>query len=525
MDRRALALSRPADWHLESAYDWNDTHNQPVTKRPLPEVVNPAFGPAASPSGYPLTHYVGVAGVGDDAAQLPADDPRAGVFGYGRQTRSQDLARGGANTIAVLGVQDQCGPWAQGGRATVRPLTRQPYVNGPDGFGSGQADGMVVGMADGSVRFLSKDIDPRRDGATGDGPRRRAGRHGRARTETAGSELKPPVPADPKPPAVAGRNPPRASDVKPPSRSDPVLQAKLNVPIAKISLPNMPLADAVQLVSAMSTLPVSFDPDAMEELGVSLHDPISIEVADSTVGKTLEAIAAKRNMTSLVENGQIVLTSTADHRESLRPARYAVSDLTGGDAQAAADLAALLQRLVVPESWQAGGGRGTVEVVARPPPRHANRTRPLPNHRLLRETPRRPRSAHEESLGSQELHPCHTDRPGEKHLGPDGQHPRECLGIAGKHSRSVQAAGGNRDSHRPPRVGRNRRFRRRPRQVQGRQVAAGRRLAAVAGTVGAGLAGRRCQHPASHHPENGCRGWNWSFTPLPGCSPVSRRRP
>ena len=108
-----------------------------------------------------MTHYVGVAGVGKDAAQLPADDPRAGVFGYGRQTRQQDLVRGGAHTIAVLGVQDQCGPWAQGGPATVRPLTQEPYCNGPDGFGSGQADGMVAGFADGSVRFLSKNIDPR----------------------------------------------------------------------------------------------------------------------------------------------------------------------------------------------------------------------------------------------------------------------------------------------------------------------------------------------------------------------------
>ena len=62
--------------------------------------------------------------------------------------------------IAVLGVQGQCGPWAQGGRATVRPLTQRPYFNGPDGFGSGQPDGMVAGMADGSVRFLSKNIDP-----------------------------------------------------------------------------------------------------------------------------------------------------------------------------------------------------------------------------------------------------------------------------------------------------------------------------------------------------------------------------
>ena len=71
-------------------------------------------------------------------------------------------------------------------------------------------------------------------------------------------------------------------------------------------------------------------------------------------------------MAAIVENGQIVLTSTADHRESLRPIRYTVSDLTGGHAQAAADLAALMQRLVVPESWQASGGRGTVE--SRPTP-------------------------------------------------------------------------------------------------------------------------------------------------------------
>ena len=350
-----------ADWHVESGYAWNNSHNQPVTKRPLPEVVNPAFGPARS-SDYPVTHYVGVAGVGDDAAQLPANDARAGIFGYGRQTQQKDLARGGANTIAVLGVQDHCGPWAQGGPATVRPLTRQPYVNGPDGFGSGQADGMVAGMADGSVRFLSKNIDPHV-------MEQLATVRGGEQVDMAALEPKspaanapPPALPDIRPQPAANPNPPPVIDVKPKKVLDPELQVKLNLPIAKISLPNIPLADAVQLVSAMSTLPISFDPDAMEELGVSLHDPISIEVANSTAGKMLEAIAAKRNMASIAENGQIVLTSTDEHRESLRQAHYTVSDLTGGDAKAAADLAALVQRFVVPQSWQAGGGRGTVEV-------------------------------------------------------------------------------------------------------------------------------------------------------------------
>jgi len=350
-----------ADWHVESAYDWNNSHNEPVARRPLPEVVNPAFGPGMSPSGYPVTHYVGVAGVSEDAPQLPANDPRAGMFGYGRQTRQQDLVRGGANTIAILGVQDHCGPWAQGGPATVRPLTRRPYVNGEDGFGSGQAEGMVAGMADGSVRFLSKDIDP-------EVMERLATVRGGDQVDTTaqapnppGGNEKPLVPPGPKAQPFPEQNPMPAVEVKPKEALDPALQAKLKVPIAKISLPNMPLADAVQLIAAMGPLPVSFDPDAMEELGVSLHDPVSIDVANATVGSALEAIAEKRSMTPVVENGLIVLTSTADHRESLRPARYAVADLTGGNPQAAADLAALVQRLVVPESWRTSGGRGTVE--------------------------------------------------------------------------------------------------------------------------------------------------------------------
>ena len=227
-----------ADWHVEPSVDWNNPANRPVAAKPLPEVVNPVLGPSKSPSGYPVTHYVGVAGVGEDAAELPADNPRAGMFGYGRQVRQQDLARGGANTIAVLGAVEQCGPWAQGGRATVRPLTREPYVNGPDGFGSGQADGMLAGMADGSARFLSKNIDP---GVMRELATIRGGEH----VDMAAIE---PQPAAAKPPEANGRLPaaPPAANAKPPDGSlpaalrekpqlppDPKVQARLNDPIAK----------------------------------------------------------------------------------------------------------------------------------------------------------------------------------------------------------------------------------------------------------------------------------------------------
>ena len=98
---------------MEFGYSWNSPQNRPVTQRPLPEVVNPVLGPARTRRpGFPVTHYVGVAGVGPDAGRLKADDPRAGVFGYGRTTRPEDITRGAANTIAILGVSERCGAWA-----------------------------------------------------------------------------------------------------------------------------------------------------------------------------------------------------------------------------------------------------------------------------------------------------------------------------------------------------------------------------------------------------------------------------
>ena len=350
-----------ADWNLKPVDNWNSPANRRFTRRPLPEVVNPALGPATAADDYPVTHYVGSAGVGEDAAGLPGDNPRAGVFGYERQLRPQDLVRGSSNTIAILGVQDQCGPWAQGGQATVRPLAHQPYINGPDGFGSGQEDGMVVGFADGSVRFLSKNTDPKimERLVAVQGEKVDLSMFDPQPPPAAGQ----PLAAPPKAPAklpVATRK--RVPQPKPAAPLDRRLKAALGEPIQKISLPNMPMGDAVRLVSAVGALPVTFDPDAMQELGVSLRDPVKIEASSATVGELLDKIAAARDMARVVEHGQVVFTTTSEYREALRTATYSVIDLRRGDPRAAAELARLAQRLVAPESWKAAGGQGTVEV-------------------------------------------------------------------------------------------------------------------------------------------------------------------
>jgi hypothetical protein len=349
-----------ADWHrqLETGYSWNGPQNRPVTRRALPEVVNPVLGPQATEAGFPVTHYVGVAGVGPDAARLAAEEPRAGVFGYDRGIRPEEIRRGAANAIAILGVSERCGPWAAGGDATVRALTQPPYVNGPDGFGSGQADGMLAGMADGSVRFISKNIDPHviEQLATINSPAdvtaavldpKPAGKPDVAVAKAAAPEALPGPGAEHGKPAPV---PPVAAKIA----------ARLNTPIPGLSFTATPLVDAVAPLAILGNVPITFDPDALQELGVSLRDPITMNLSAKTVGKSLEAILAGRKLAYVMDSGHILVTSPAEHRELPKQLRYTVADLTGGDAQRLAELAALVQRLVAPDCWQSNGGRGAI---------------------------------------------------------------------------------------------------------------------------------------------------------------------
>lgn len=119
-----------------------------------PVQTNPGEGPLGK------TNYVGIGGLGENGPLLPVDDPKAGFFGYNRFTRLRDITDGTSNTIAVA-ESTEVSPWGQGGKATVRPFTQKPYLNGPDGIGSVSGKGTQFGFADGSVRTISDSVDPK----------------------------------------------------------------------------------------------------------------------------------------------------------------------------------------------------------------------------------------------------------------------------------------------------------------------------------------------------------------------------
>ena len=406
-----IALALPyldrRDWRreLDPAYSWNSPHNRPVSQRRLEMVINPLIAEQATEAGFPVTHYVGVAGVGADAGELPASDPRAGMFGFSRSTRPEDLPRGASHTLAILGVMRDLGPWAAGGHATIRPLTRRPYVNGPDGFGSGQPHGMVAGMADGSVRFISKDIDPAV-------LEQLATLRGLGPSQTAGSEASPPLLPSTKPevseidrrPAASppqvlpapdvpgmpmgqpGRPQPPTSALPATPSDDPSVQgaAPGNAPAAteELSVENedqrpldiearladmmpgirfnaTPLITATRLLSQISTIPVAFDFEGLTLAGVTLQDPITLELNDASLGEVFKAVLAARRLDFLVQTDHLLVTSAAPGRAQFRAETYSVSDLVSGPA-GVKELGDRIRRLVAPETWREAGGPGSL---------------------------------------------------------------------------------------------------------------------------------------------------------------------
>jgi prepilin-type processing-associated H-X9-DG protein len=136
--------------------------NQQVAATPVVALVCPQDPPAAS-GGAAVTSYVGIGGVGSDAAALPVGDPRAGAFRYDSATPFERITDGISQTLLFAETRNEVGPWLRGGFATVRGLNDAPdaipLVGGQ--FGGYFPSGANFALCDGSVRLFTPRTDPR----------------------------------------------------------------------------------------------------------------------------------------------------------------------------------------------------------------------------------------------------------------------------------------------------------------------------------------------------------------------------
>jgi hypothetical protein len=156
---------------IDPAQPWAAEKNQQAARAKLFVLLCPGKPPAVVPDQPAPTSYVGVAGLGADAATLglpalpgEAVSPRAGAFRYDAPTPFELFADGRSQTL-VLGERAELGPWLRGGPSTVRGLDDgpgAPPVLGPGGqFGGNHVNGSYWAFADWSVRFFTDRTDPK----------------------------------------------------------------------------------------------------------------------------------------------------------------------------------------------------------------------------------------------------------------------------------------------------------------------------------------------------------------------------
>lgn len=155
---------------LQLAQPFAADANQAAARTRLRTALCPGNVPPTDPALPAPTCYVGIAGLGSDAALLALPDPpaaappRAGCFRYDHPTPFSSITDGLSQSILLGERSGDLGPWLRGGAATVRGLDDSPAaapVLGAGGqFGGNHAAGANWGFADGSVRFFTDRTAP-----------------------------------------------------------------------------------------------------------------------------------------------------------------------------------------------------------------------------------------------------------------------------------------------------------------------------------------------------------------------------
>jgi prepilin-type processing-associated H-X9-DG protein len=151
---------------LASEIAFEDAWDAPANAGPRRTNVAPFLCPAFTrgfSDGQPgLTAYVGITGVGLDAATLPKEDPQAGFFGYDRTITRLDISAGISFTMTAIETTRDNGPWLAGGNPTTRGLdpSCEQYLGYRQPLGGLHRGGANVLWVDGSVNLVEEGIDP-----------------------------------------------------------------------------------------------------------------------------------------------------------------------------------------------------------------------------------------------------------------------------------------------------------------------------------------------------------------------------
>jgi hypothetical protein len=148
---------------IDRTKPWTAEPNQTAGMTRLVVLLCPENPPEVGADAPGVTSYVGIGGVGADAAALPLGSPRSGAFRYDGPTPFDRITDGLSQTLLFGETRYEVGPWLRGGPSTVRGLNdapgAPPLVGGQ--FGGYFPSGVNFAMCDGGVRTFSPQTAPK----------------------------------------------------------------------------------------------------------------------------------------------------------------------------------------------------------------------------------------------------------------------------------------------------------------------------------------------------------------------------
>lgn len=162
-----------------------------------------------------------------------------------------------------------------------------------------------------------------------------------------------PSPADPEKP-ILPRPAPREVNIT----------ARLADPLSGIETAGTPLADFVQFMSDLTTIPITIEPDGLPLVRATVETPVVLSgpaARNTTVGAALAAGLKPLGLEYVIADDQLLVRT--NEPTPLPKLSYPVKDLAA-DVERMAELASELQSLLEPDSWEASGGEGTLAIDA-----------------------------------------------------------------------------------------------------------------------------------------------------------------
>ncbi len=150
---------------IDRTKPWGADANQKAARTRLVVLLCPENTPDVPPDAPAITCYVGIGGVGTNAAALPFGTPKAGAMRYDTPTSFDRITDGLGQTLLFGETRNEFGPWLRGGYSTVRGFDDAPGAMPLVGVG-GQFGGYFVAtanfaMCDGGVRVFTSRVEPR----------------------------------------------------------------------------------------------------------------------------------------------------------------------------------------------------------------------------------------------------------------------------------------------------------------------------------------------------------------------------